>query len=70
MSISYGSAKVPDMSAVDDLLNLAYKGKVALNGDVTLPVDPTPATIESGQTPVAIDWDTSTPPKPKKLPSW
>jgi putative spermidine/putrescine transport system substrate-binding protein len=109
MSIGYDSAKVPDMSAVDDLLNPAYKGKVALNGDPTqagaafsgvamvalsqggsaddvapgvafftklkqagnfLPVDPTPATIESGQTPVVIDWDYLNAAQTKKLPSW
>ena len=96
MSIGYDSAKVPDVTAVSDLLDPAYKGSVALNGDPTqagaafsgvmmaaianggsaddiapgvdffgdlkdsgnfLPVDPDSATIESGQTPVVIDWD-------------
>ncbi|MGA9750054.1 MAG: ABC transporter substrate-binding protein [Nocardioides sp.] len=96
MSIGYDSAKVPDVTAVADLLDPAYKGSVALNGDPTqagaafsgvvmtaiasggsaddiapgvdffgelkgagnfLPVDPDSATIESGQTPVVIDWD-------------
>jgi putative spermidine/putrescine transport system substrate-binding protein len=96
MSIGYDAAKVPAAHTVTDLLQPAYKGKVALNGDPTqagaafngvvmaslgtggsaddisrgvdffarlkkagnfLPVDPTPATIESGQTPVVIDWD-------------
>lgn len=109
MSIGYDSAKVPDMSTVDDLMNPAYKGKVALNGDPTqagaafsgvamvalsqggsaddisagvaffqrlkqagnfLPVDPTPATIESGQTPVVIDWDYLNAAQTKKLPTW
>jgi putative spermidine/putrescine transport system substrate-binding protein len=109
MSIGYDSAKVPDLSSVNDLLNPAYKGKVALNGDPTqagaafagvamvalsqggsaddvapgvaffgklkqagnfLPVDPTPATIESGQTPVVIDWDYLNAAQTKKLPSW
>ena len=109
MSIGYDSAKVPDMSAVNDLLKPEYKGKVALNGDPTqagaafsgvamvalsqggsaddvapgvafftklkqagnfLPVDPTPATIESGQTPVVIDWDYLNAAETKKLPSW
>ncbi|WP_319428536.1 ABC transporter substrate-binding protein [Mycobacterium sp. RTGN5] len=109
MSIGYDSAKVPDLSTVNDLLNPAYKGKVALNGDPTqagaafsgvamvalsqggsaddvapgvgffgklkqagnfLPVDPTPATIESGQTPVVIDWDYLNAAQTKKLPSW
>ena len=35
-----------------------------------LPVDPTPATIESGQTPVVIDWDYLNVVETKKLPSW
>ena len=109
MSIGYDSAKVPDLSTVDDLLKPDYKGKVALNGDPTqagaafsgvamvalsqggsaddvapgvafftklkqagnfLPVDPTPATIESGQTPVVIDWDYLNAAQTKKLPSW
>ena len=109
MSIGYDSAKVPDLSTVNDLLDPAYKGKVALNGDPTqagaafsgvamvalsqggsaddvapgvafftklkqagnfLPVDPTPATIESGQTPVVIDWDYLNAAQTKKLPSW
>jgi putative spermidine/putrescine transport system substrate-binding protein len=35
-----------------------------------LPVDPTPATIESGQTPVVVDWDYLNVAETKKLPSW
>jgi putative spermidine/putrescine transport system substrate-binding protein len=35
-----------------------------------LPVDPTPATIESGQTPVVIDWDYTNAAETKQLPSW
>jgi putative spermidine/putrescine transport system substrate-binding protein len=35
-----------------------------------LPIDPTPATIESGQTPVVIDWDYLNVSETKKLPSW
>ncbi len=35
-----------------------------------LPVDPTPATIESGQTPVVIDWDYTNAAETQKLPSW
>ena len=35
-----------------------------------LPVDPTPATIESGQTPVVIDWDYLNASETKKLPAW
>ncbi|MBA3782830.1 MAG: extracellular solute-binding protein [Nocardioides sp.] len=96
MSIGYDSAKVPDVTSLEDLLGPEFKGKVALNGNPTeagaafsgvmmaaisnggsaddiapgvdffgdlkkagnfLPVDPDSATIESGQTPVVIDWD-------------
>jgi putative spermidine/putrescine transport system substrate-binding protein len=96
MSIGYDSAKVPDVTSVEDLLGPDFKGSVALNGNPTeagaafsgvmmaaianggsaddiapgvdffgqlkdagnfLPVDPDSATIESGQTPVVIDWD-------------
>jgi len=35
-----------------------------------LPVDPTPATIESGQTPVVIDWNYLNGVENEKLPSW
>ncbi|MGH3505463.1 MAG: ABC transporter substrate-binding protein [Nocardioidaceae bacterium] len=35
-----------------------------------LPVDPTPATIESGQTPVVIDWDYLNAAETAKVPSW
>jgi putative spermidine/putrescine transport system substrate-binding protein len=35
-----------------------------------IPVDPTPATIESGQTPVVIDWDYLNAAETKKVPSW
>ncbi|HET7762662.1 MAG TPA: extracellular solute-binding protein [Phycicoccus sp.] len=35
-----------------------------------LPVDPTPATVESGQTPVVIDWDYLNAALTAKLPSW
>jgi putative spermidine/putrescine transport system substrate-binding protein len=35
-----------------------------------LPVDPTPATIESGQTPVVIDWDYLNAAQSAKLPTW
>ena len=31
---------------------------------------PPPATIESGQSPVAVDWGYLNAPHPKKLPSW
>ena len=35
-----------------------------------LPVDPTPATIESGETPVVLDWDYLNVAETKKLPTW
>ena len=35
-----------------------------------LPVDPTPATIASGQTPVVLDWDYLNVGQAKKTPSW
>ena len=109
MSIGYDSAKVPDVTSLDDLLGSDFKGKVALNGDPTqagaafsgvvmasianggsaddiapgveffkkvkdagnfLPVDPTGATIESGQTPVVIDWDYLNAAETAKLPTW
>src|SRR5262245_37072850 len=35
MSIGYDSAKVPAITSVNDLLQPAFKGKVALNGDPT-----------------------------------
>ena len=35
-----------------------------------VPVDPTPATIESGQTPVVIDWDYLSSAETKKVPTW
>jgi putative spermidine/putrescine transport system substrate-binding protein len=109
MSIGYDSAKVPEVTSLNDLLGKEFKGKVALNGDPTqagaafsgvvmaavatggsaddiapgvdffgklkdagnfLPLDPTPATIESGQTPVVIDWDYTNAAETAKLPSW
>jgi putative spermidine/putrescine transport system substrate-binding protein len=43
--------------SLDDIApGLAYWGKLAKGGNL-LKVDPTPATIESGQTPIVLDWD-------------
>ncbi|GAB2880358.1 ABC transporter substrate-binding protein [Nocardioides pacificus] len=109
MSVGYDSAKVPDVTSLDDLLGSEFRGKVALNGDPTqagaafsgvlmaslanggsvediqpgidffadlkdagnfVPVDPTPATIESGQTPVVIDWDYLNAAESAKLDTW
>src|SRR6478672_642526 len=108
-SIGYDSAKVPEVTGINDLMKPEFKGKVALNGDPTtasaaangvlmtaianggsvddiapgvnffvklkeagnfVPVDPTPATIESGQTPVVIDWDYLSSAETKKVPTW
>nr|MBA2773386.1 extracellular solute-binding protein [Nocardioidaceae bacterium] len=109
MSVGYDSAKVPDVTSLDDLLGSDYKGAVALNGDPTtagaafsgvmmaavatggsaddiapgveyfsqlndagnlLPVGPSSATIESGQTPVVVDWDYLNAAEAAKLPTW
>jgi putative spermidine/putrescine transport system substrate-binding protein len=43
-------------SADDISKGVEFFGKLKAAGNF-LPVDPTPATIESGQTPVVIDWD-------------
>jgi putative spermidine/putrescine transport system substrate-binding protein len=43
-------------SADDVAPGVAFFGKLKKAGNF-LPVDPTPATIQSGQTPVVIDWD-------------
>lgn len=43
--------------SLDDISpGIEYWGKLAKNGNL-LKVDPTPATIESGQTPIVLDWD-------------
>jgi putative spermidine/putrescine transport system substrate-binding protein len=109
MSVGYDSAKVPDVTSLDDLLKPEFAGKVALNGDPTqagaafsgvlmaaiahggsvddiapgveffgklhqagnfLPLDPTPATIGSGQTPVVVDWNYLNAAVSAKLPTW
>jgi len=54
----------------DDIApGVEFFGKLKQAGNF-LPVDPTPATIESGQTPVVIDWDYLNVAETKKLPSW
>jgi len=96
MSVGYDSSKFDAPKTFDDLLEPAYKGAVALNGDPTqagaafaavalatvqnggtlddftpgvdyfsklndagnlLKVDPTSATVASGETPIVFDWD-------------
>ncbi len=56
-------------SADDIAPGVEFFGKLKGAGNF-LPVDPTPATIESGQTPVVIDWDYLNAAEAKKLPSW
>ena len=56
-------------SAQDIKPGVDYFGKLKKAGNF-LPVDPTSATIESGQTPVVIDWDYLNAAESKKLKSW
>lgn len=56
-------------SADDIAPGVEFFGKLKQAGNF-LPVDPTPATIESGQTPVVIDWNYLNANESKKLPSW
>jgi putative spermidine/putrescine transport system substrate-binding protein len=56
-------------SADDIAPGVDFFGKLKEAGNF-LPVDPTPATIESGQTPVVIDWDYTNAAETAKLPSW
>ena len=56
-------------SADDIAPGVDFFGKLKDAGNF-LPVDPTPATIESGQTPVVIDWDYTNAAETAKLPSW
>jgi putative spermidine/putrescine transport system substrate-binding protein len=63
-------AAIANGGSVDDIapgLNFFVKLKDAGN---FVPVDPTPATIESGQTPVVIDWDYLNAAETKKIPTW
>lgn len=56
-------------SADDIAPGVEFFRKLAGAGNF-LPVDPTPATIGSGQTPVVIDWNYTNAAETKKLPSW
>jgi putative spermidine/putrescine transport system substrate-binding protein len=63
-------AAIANGGSVDDIapgVNFFVKLKEAGN---FVPVDPTPATIESGQTPVVIDWDYLNAAETKKIPTW
>jgi putative spermidine/putrescine transport system substrate-binding protein len=56
--------------SVDDIApGVEFFRKLKAAGNF-LPVDPTPATIESGQTPVVIDWNYTNASESKKLPTW
>jgi putative spermidine/putrescine transport system substrate-binding protein len=63
-------ASVANGGSADDIApGVEYFTKLKEAGSF-LPVDPTPATIESGQTPVVIDWDYLNAAETAKLPSW
>lgn len=54
----------------DDIApGVEFFGQLADVGNF-LPVDPTPATIASGQTPVVLDWDYLNVEQSKKVPGW
>ncbi|MDP2773418.1 MAG: ABC transporter substrate-binding protein [Nocardioides sp.] len=63
-------ASVANGGSVDDIApGVDYFKRLKEAGNF-LPVDPTSATIESGQTPVVIDWDYLNAAESAKLPSW
>jgi putative spermidine/putrescine transport system substrate-binding protein len=63
-------ASIANGGSADDIApGVEYFKKMKDAGNF-LPVDPTSATIESGQTPVVIDWDYLNAAESSKLPSW
>jgi putative spermidine/putrescine transport system substrate-binding protein len=63
-------ASVANGGSADDIApGVDYFAKLKDAGNF-LPVDPTSATVESGQTPVVIDWDYLNAAESAKLPSW
>jgi putative spermidine/putrescine transport system substrate-binding protein len=63
-------ASLANGGSADDIKpGVDFFGKLKKAGNF-LPVDPTSATIESGQTPVVIDWDYLNAAESKKLDSW
>ncbi|MCY7402580.1 MAG: ABC transporter substrate-binding protein [Nocardioides sp.] len=63
-------ASVANGGSADDIApGVEYFTKLKDAGNF-LPVDPTSATIESGQTPVVIDWDYLNAAESAKLPTW
>ncbi|HET6624754.1 MAG TPA: ABC transporter substrate-binding protein [Nocardioidaceae bacterium] len=63
-------AAVANGGSADDIApGVEYFGKLKDAGNF-LPVDPTPSTVQSGQTPVVIDWDYLNAALAKDVPSW
>ena len=63
-------ASVANGGSADDIQpGIDFFSKLSKAGNF-LPVDPTPATIESGQTPVVIDWDYTNAAETAKLSTW
>jgi putative spermidine/putrescine transport system substrate-binding protein len=63
-------AAVSQGGSADDIApGVEFFGKLNQAGNF-LPIDPTPATIESGETPVVIDWDYLNVAETAKLPTW
>ena len=63
-------ASIANGGSADDIApGVDYFSELKKAGNF-VPVDPTPATIESGQTPVVIDWDYLNAAETAKLPSW
>jgi putative spermidine/putrescine transport system substrate-binding protein len=63
-------ASLANGGSADDIApGVQFFSKLSKAGNF-LKVDPTPATIESGQTPVVIDWDYLNAAETAKLPSW
>ena len=63
VSIAQGGSAADLSKGVDFFAQLTEAGNF-------LPVDPTPATVESGQTPLVIDWDYLNASLSEKLPTW
>jgi putative spermidine/putrescine transport system substrate-binding protein len=63
-------ASVANGGSADDIQpGIDFFAKVKQAGNF-LPTDPSPTTIESGQTPVVIDWDYTNAVETSKVPSW
>ena len=63
-------AAVQNGGSADDIApGVDFFSKLKKAGNF-VPVDPTPATIESGQTPVVFDWDYLNAAESNTLPSW